>query len=60
MDAQILSNFKSLKIKGTVFGNHSNVSFEFLNFAILAFSTNFCPIQIGGSGNTVLPKALGF
>ena len=31
-----------------------------LNFWILAFSTNFCPIEIGLSGNTVWPQASGF
>ena len=35
----------------TLFENHQkNVSFGFL---ILAFSTNFCPIKIDLSGNTV-------
>ena len=31
-----------------------------LNFWILAFSTNFCPIRTSLSGNTVWPKASGF
>ena len=31
-----------------------------LNFWILAFSTNFCPIKIDLSGNTVWPQASGF
>ena len=31
-----------------------------LNFWILAFSTNFCPIKTDLSGNTVWPQALGF
>ena len=31
-----------------------------LNFLILAFSTNFCPIKIELSGNTVWPQALDF
>ena len=31
-----------------------------LNFMILAFSTNFCPIKTDLSGNTVWPQALGF
>ena len=31
-----------------------------LNFWILAFSTNFCPIKNDLSGNTVWPQALGF
>ena len=31
-----------------------------LNFWILAFSTNFCPIKIDLSGNTVWPQALDF
>ena len=34
-----------------------NVLFE---FSILAFSTNFCPINIDLSGNTVWPQALRF
>ena len=29
-------------------------------FRILAVSTNFCPIEIDLSGNTVCPQALGF
>ena len=28
--------------------------------SILAFSTNFCPIKIDLSGNTVWPQASGF
>ena len=36
-----------------------NVAFEFL-FFILAFSTNFCPIKIDMSGNTVWPQASCF
>ena len=35
--------------ENTVFENHP----KFSNFCILAFSTNFCPIKIGLSGNTV-------
>ena len=31
-----------------------------LNFSILAFSTNFCPIETDLSGNTVWPQAPGF
>ena len=31
-----------------------------LNFWILAFSTNFCPIKTDLSGSTVWPEALGF
>ena len=31
-----------------------------LNFSILAFSTNFCPIKTDLSGNSVWPQALGF
>ena len=31
-----------------------------LNFRILSFSTNFCPIKIDLSGNTVWPQASGF
>ena len=31
-----------------------------LNFGILAFSTNFCPIKTDLSGNTVWPQASGF
>ena len=31
-----------------------------LNFLILAFSTNFCPIKTDLSGNTVWPQASGF
>ena len=31
-----------------------------LNFLILAFSTNFWPIKIDLSGNTVYPQAPGF
>ena len=31
-----------------------------LNFWFLAFSTNFCPIKIDLSGNTVWPQASGF
>ena len=31
-----------------------------LNFSILAFSTNFCPIKSDLSGNTVWPQASGF
>ena len=31
-----------------------------LNFIILAFSTNFCPIKTDLSGNTVWPQASGF
>ena len=31
-----------------------------LNFWILAFSTNFCPIKTDLSGNTVWPQASGF
>ena len=31
-----------------------------LNFWILAFYTNFCPIKIDPSGNTVWPQASGF
>ena len=31
-----------------------------LNIQILAFSTNFCPIKIGLSGNTDWPQASGF
>ena len=31
-----------------------------LNFRILAFSTNFCPIKTDLSGNTVWPQASGF
>ena len=31
-----------------------------LNFWILAFSANFCPIKTDLSGNTVWPKASGF
>ena len=31
-----------------------------LNFSILAFSINFCPIKIDLSGNTVWPHASGF
>ena len=31
-----------------------------LNFWSLAFSTNFCPIKIDLSGNTVWPQASGF
>ena len=31
-----------------------------LNFLILAFSTNFCPIKTDMSGNTVWPQASGF
>ena len=31
-----------------------------LNFFILAFSTNFCPIKTDLSGNTIWPQASGF
>ena len=31
-----------------------------LNFGILAFSTNFCPIKTDLSGNAVWPQASGF
>ena len=31
-----------------------------LSFPILAFSTNFCPIKVYLSGNTVRPQASGF
>ena len=31
-----------------------------LNYLILAFSTNFCPIKTYMSGNTVWPQASGF
>ena len=31
-----------------------------LNFWILSFSTNFCPIKVDLSGNTVWPQASGF
>ena len=31
-----------------------------LNFLILAFATNFCPIKTDLSGNTVWPQASGF
>ena len=31
-----------------------------LNFLILSFSTNFCPIKSDLAGNTVCPQALGF
>ena len=31
-----------------------------LDFLILAFSTNFCPIKTDMSGNTVGPQASGF
>ena len=31
-----------------------------LNYLILAFSTNFCPIKTDLSGNTVWPQASGF
>ena len=31
-----------------------------LNFSILVFSTNFCPIKIDLSGNTVRQEASGF
>ena len=31
-----------------------------LSLLILAFSTNFCPIKIGPSGNTVWPHSLDF
>ena len=34
-----------------------NVSFEFFNFSIF---TNFCPIKVNMSGNTVWPQASGF
>ena len=30
-----------------------------LNFGILVFFTNFCPIEIDWSGNTVLPQDSG-
>ena len=42
----------------TVFENHSKMSH--LNFSILAFSTNFCPMKINLSGNTVWPQASVF
>ena len=37
-----------------------NVWKSHLNFRILPFSTNFCPIKIDLSGNTVWPQASGF
>ena len=40
---------KKKNAENTVFENHP----KFSNFCILAFSTNFCPIKIGLSGNTV-------
>ena len=33
---------------------------SYLNFTILAFSTNFCPIKTFLSGNTDWPQAIGF
>ena len=42
----------------TVFENNSKC--RILNFWILAFSINFCPIKIDLSGNTVWPQASGF
>ena len=33
---------------------------QYLNFGILVFSTNLCPIKTDLSGNTVWPQASGF
>ena len=42
----------------TLFENYSKCRIWI--FGILAFSTNFCPIKIDLSGNTVWPQASGF
>ena len=42
----------------TIFENPLKMSQ--LNFSILAFSTNLCPIKIDLSGNTVCPQATIF
>ena len=41
-----------------MFENYSKMSH--LNFSVLVFTTNFCPIKIDMSGNTVCPQASDF
>ena len=42
----------------TMFEKYSKMSH--LNFSVLVFTTNFCPIKIDMSGNTVCPQASDF
>ena len=53
-----VSKIKLNKNPGTLFENYSECRIWI--FDILAFSTNFCPIKIYLSGNTVWPQASGF
>ena len=46
---------KVFSTQGTLFENYSKC-----RIWILAFSTNFCPIKIDRSGNTVWPQTSGF
>ena len=61
-----MSIYTSINIKGSysilIYGiqiNHNIWKISYLNFSILAFSTNSCPIKSDLSGDTVLPQASG-
>ena len=60
---KIHHSYRQSKIRRTL-DLHHNVwkllEISHLNFSILAFSTNFCPVKIDLSGNTVWPQASGF
>ena len=70
MKAKHRSKSKLLRTSNTKTWNLRNIQKVFkpwkllkmshLNFWILAISTNFCPIKIDLSGNTVWPQASGF